>query len=64
METTNINDLSREVMLLKKEFAKMKEFMEEDLEFAKRTEEAWQEIDEGKCTKMNSEDFIRDLKKW
>ena len=64
METANINDLSREVMLLKKEFAKMKEFMEEDLVFAKRTEEAWQEIDEGKCTCTNSEDFIKDLKKW
>ena len=64
METININDLSREVMLLKKEFAKMKEFMEEDLKFAKRTEEAWQEIDEGKCTKMDSEDFLKEIKKW
>ena len=60
METTNINDLSREVMLLKKEFTKMKEFIREDLEFAKRTEEAWQEIDEGKCTRMNSENFLKD----
>jgi hypothetical protein len=64
METANINDLSREVILLKKEFAKMKELIEEDLEFAKRTEEAWQEIDERKCTKMNSEDFLKEIKKW
>ncbi|MFA5856260.1 MAG: hypothetical protein WC867_02810 [Candidatus Pacearchaeota archaeon] len=64
METKNINDLSREVMLLKKEFAKMKEFMEENLEFTKRTEEAWQEIDEGNCTKMDSEDFLKEIKKW
>ena len=64
METKNINDLSREVMLLKKEFAKMEEFMEENLEFTKRTEEAWQEIDEGNCTKMDSEDFLKEIKKW
>ncbi|MBS3079076.1 hypothetical protein J4218_03070 [Candidatus Pacearchaeota archaeon] len=64
METQTIDNLSKEVMLLKKEFAKMKEFMEEDLEFAKRTEEAWQEIDEGKCTCINSEDFLKEIKKW
>jgi hypothetical protein len=65
METANINDLSKEVMLLKIEFAKMKEFIEHDLEFAKRTEEAWQEIDEGKCcTCANSEDFLKQIKKW
>ena len=64
METANINNLSREVMLLKKEFAKMKKFIEENLEFAKRTEEAWQEIDEGKCTKMDSKDFLNEIKKW
>lgn len=64
METMNINDLSREVMLLKKEFAKMKEFIREDLEFVKRTEEAWQEIDEGKYTRIDSEDFLKEIKKW
>ena len=42
----------------------MKEFIEEDLEFAKRTEEAWQEIDEGKCTCVNSEDFLKEIKKF
>jgi len=64
METININNLSREVILLKKEFAKMKKFIKEDLEFAKRTEEAWQEIDEGKCTKIDSEDFLKEIKRW
>lgn len=64
MEMQNIDNLSREVMLLKKEFAKMKELLREDLVFAKRTEEAWQEIDEGKCTQMNSEDFLKEIKKW
>ncbi|MBS3075316.1 hypothetical protein J4429_02540 [Candidatus Pacearchaeota archaeon] len=64
METQTIDSISREVMLLKKEFAKMKEFITDDLEFAKRTEEAWQEIDEGKCTRMDSEDFLKEIKKW
>jgi len=64
METQTIDSISREVMLLKKEFAKMKEFITDDLEFAKRTEEAWQEIDEGKCTRMDSEDFLKEMKKW
>jgi len=60
METMNINELSREVMILKEQFAKMKE----DLEFARGTEEAWQEIDEGNCKKMGSEDFLKEIKKW
>ena len=64
METQTIDDLSREILLLKQEFAKMKKILNEDLEFAKGTEEAWQEIEEGKCTRMNSEDFLREIKKW
>jgi hypothetical protein len=64
MEMQNIDNLSREVMFLKKEFAKMKELLKEDLAFAKRTEEAWQEIDEGNCTRMSSDDFLKEIKKW
>ncbi len=61
---TDINTLSIEVFQLKREFAKMKELIEGELEFARRTEEAWQEIDEGKCTRMDSEDFLKEIKKW
>ncbi len=64
METQTIDNLSREVMLLKKEFAKIKELLREDLIFAKRTEEAWQEIDEGNCIRMSSDDFLKEIKKW
>jgi AbrB family looped-hinge helix DNA binding protein len=38
--------------------------LKEDLEFAKRTEEAWKRIEEGKGTKMDSEEFLKDLDKW
>jgi hypothetical protein len=40
----------------------MKEFMEEDLEFAKRTEEAWQQIDNGNCISYSKEAFLKKLK--
>lgn len=46
---------------------KMKDFdknLEEDLEFAKRTEEAWKRIEEGKGIEMNFDDFIKEMKKW
>ena len=64
METQTINNLSKEVMMLKKELSEIRELLKEDLVFARRTEEAWQEIDEGKCTGMNSEDFLKEIKKW
>ena len=36
----------------------------EDIEFAKRTEEAWKEIEAGKGVKMNVEDFLKEMKNW
>ena len=38
--------------------------LEEDLEFAKRTEEAWKEIETGKGISMEFDDFIKEMKKW
>lgn len=38
--------------------------IEEDLEFARRTEEAWKEYDEGKFISMSKEDFLKELKTW
>lgn len=40
------------------------ENLKEDLEFARRTEEAWKEIDKGKFTEMKFDDFIKEMKKW
>lgn len=37
---------------------------EEDLEFAKRTEEAFKRIEQGKGVKMEFDTFIEEMKKW
>ena len=36
----------------------------EDLEFAKRTEEAWKSYDKGEFKSMKTEDFLKELDKW
>ena len=46
---------------------KMEDFdknLKEDLEFAKRTEEAWKRYDKGEFKSMDAKDFLRELKKW
>jgi len=46
---------------------KMEDFdknLKEDLEFAKRTEEAWKEIDAGKGIKTSVKDFLKEMKSW
>lgn len=35
-----------------------------DLEFAKKTNEAWKRIKEGKGVRMDFDDFINEMKKW
>ncbi len=63
MEQMNLNQLNMEIIALKKQMNEIQKFISEDLEFARRTEEAWQEIDEGKCTTHNSpEEFFESLK--
>jgi len=44
--------------------SKLSKSLEEDLEFAKRTEEAFRRIQEGKGIKMDFDDFIKEMKKW
>lgn len=36
----------------------------EDLEFARRTEEAWKRYDKGEFIEMDFDEFIKKLKKW
>ena len=46
---------------------KMEDFsknVEEDLEFAKRTEEAYKKIEAGECIKVNSENLEEEMMKW
>jgi len=46
---------------------KMEDFdknLKEDLEFAKRTEEAWKRYDRGEFISMDAKKFLKELKKW
>ncbi len=73
-QTIDIRKLNEEVIALKLEVAKIKEDLEfvkegefseeDDLEFSRRTEEAWKEIDEGKGVSMSKEEFLKEIKKW
>ena len=38
--------------------------LKEDLEFARRTKEAWKEYEQGKFTSSSVKEFLRELKKW
>lgn len=38
--------------------------LREDLEFAKRTEQAWKKYSEGKMKEMSFDDFLKEMKKW
>jgi bifunctional DNA-binding transcriptional regulator/antitoxin component of YhaV-PrlF toxin-antitoxin module len=40
------------------------EKFKEDLEFARRTEEAWESHDKGEFKTMEFEDFLKEIKKW
>lgn len=42
---------------------KMDQYME-DLEFARRTAEAWEEIEEGKGITRTKEEFLKEMKSW
>ncbi len=50
--------------IILKKVDKLTEQMKEDLEFAKRTEEAYQRIEAGEGTRMDFDDFIEEMKKW
>ena len=43
---------------------KLTEKMREDLEFAKRTEEAWKRYEKGEFVSMDSKEFLKEIKKW
>lgn len=50
--------------LIMKKASKLDVNLKEDLEFAKRTEEAWKRIEKGKGIKIGFDDFIEEMKKW
>jgi len=40
------------------------ENIEDDLEFARRTEEAWKRHQRGEFIQMEADDFLKEMKKW
>ena len=50
--------------LIIKKVSDMEKNLEEDLEFARRTEKAWKRYDKGEFKSMDSKEFLKDLEKW
>lgn len=50
--------------LIMKKVSKFNKNLEEDLEFARRTEEAWRAYERGEFIEMDFDDFIDKVKKW
>jgi len=50
--------------LIMKKASKLDSNLKEELEFAKKTDEAWKRIEEGKGIKMDFDDFVDEMKKW
>ena len=50
--------------LIMKKASELDQQMEEDLEFARRTEEAWKSYDRGEFIEMDFDQFIKRMKKW
>ena len=59
-QTIDIRKMNEDLIALKLEVAKIRE----DLGFARDTEEAWEEIDEGKGITMSKEEFLKEIDKW
>ncbi|MFH1451812.1 MAG: AbrB/MazE/SpoVT family DNA-binding domain-containing protein [archaeon] len=50
--------------IILKKADKFTEHMKEDLEFARRTEEAYRKIEAGEGIRMDFDDFIKEMEKW
>ncbi|MCD4759555.1 AbrB/MazE/SpoVT family DNA-binding domain-containing protein [archaeon] len=51
-------------MIIVKKTSDMDKQLKEDLEFARRTEEAMKRIERGEGIEMGFDDFIEEMKKW
>ena len=56
--------IQNDKQIIMKKASELDKNVAEDIEFAKKTEEAWKRIEEGKGTKMNFNDFLEEMKKW
>ena len=59
----SLNEVYKVLLELKAKMNKMDQYIE-DLEFARRTEEAWREIDEGKGKTYSLNELKKRLKGW
>jgi AbrB family looped-hinge helix DNA binding protein len=50
--------------LIVKKASELDKQLKEDLEFARRTEEAWKRYEKGEFKSMDFDDFIAEMKKW
>ena len=50
--------------LIMKKASKLDKALKDDLEFARRTEEAWKRYERGEFKSQSVEDFLKDLEKW
>ena len=56
--------MSEDILSLKRELEQMKESFREDMEFAIRTELAWQEVDKGEFNSYSKDEFLQRLEEW
>ena len=50
--------------IIMKKVGELDEKLKEDLEFARRTEEAYKRYEKGGFKKMDFDDFLKEIKKW
>lgn len=50
--------------LILKKVSELDKNLKEDLEFARRTEEAWERYEKGQFKSSTAKDFLKDLEKW
>jgi AbrB family looped-hinge helix DNA binding protein len=50
--------------IIMKKASDMNKNLEEDLEFARRTEEAWKKYEKGEFISMDFDDFLKEAEKW
>ena len=56
--------IQNENQIIMKKASKLDKNVAEDIEFARRTEEAWKRIETGEGIKMDFDDFVDEMKKW
>jgi len=56
--------LKNDSQLIMKRISDLSKDLKKEIEFAKRTEKAWEEYEKGKFTSSDTKDFLKELKEW